>query len=107
MVIASLRARPRTPLQPPADTNGLLQVNVLDFKERKRGKDYILCELLVEKKSQKGIVLGAGGSAIKALSTAARADIEAFLERPVFLQMQVSIDKDWRRDQSKLRAFGY
>lgn len=84
-----------------------VQVNVLDFKERKRGKDYILCELVVEKKSQKGIVLGSGGSAIKALATAARADIEAFLERPVYLEMLVNVDKDWRSNQAKLRSFGY
>lgn len=84
-----------------------VQVNVVDFKERKRGKDYILCELLVEKKSQKGIVVGARGSAIKALATAARADIEAFLERPVYLQMQVNVDKDWRSNQDRLRSFGY
>jgi GTPase len=87
--------------------NGAAQVNVLDFKERKKGKDYVLCELVVEKETQKGIVIGARGSALKALATAARADMEEYLERGVFLEVMVRVDKDWRKNAKKLEKFGY
>jgi GTPase len=84
-----------------------LQVNVVEFKERKKGKDYIRCELVVEKSTQKGIILGAKGSAIKALSSSARSDIESFLERPIYLELEVRVEKDWRKDATKLRSYGY
>lgn len=84
-----------------------MQVNVLEFKERKKGKDYVKVELVCENKSQKGILLGAKGSALKALATAARADIEDFLGRPVYLDVFVRADKSWRSDADTLRKFGY
>lgn len=56
-----------------------LQVQITDFKERDTGKDLVSATVFVEQESQKGIVIGRGGSALKQLGTAARADIEAFL----------------------------
>ena len=82
-------------------------MNVLEFKERNKAKDYVKCELVCEHKSQKGILLGARGSAIKALATAARLDIEEFLGRSVYLDMHVRADDGWRSDPSKLSNFGY
>ena len=60
-----------------------VQVQITDFKERSQGKDKISACIFVEQESQKGIVVGHKGSALKALGTAARADIETFLgEQP-------------------------
>ena len=56
-----------------------LQVQITDFKERDTGKDLVTATVFVEQESQKGIVIGRGGSTLKQLGTAARADIEAFL----------------------------
>jgi GTPase len=89
------------------ETDTRLQVNVLDFKERKKGKDYILVELVVERNSQKGIILGRQGAALKALASSARADIEEYLERPVYMDVMVRVDKEWRKSARKLEKFGY
>ncbi len=60
-----------------------MQVQIIDFKERSQAKDMISAYIFVEQESQKGIVLGHKGSALKALGIAARADIETFLgEQP-------------------------
>ena len=59
-----------------------MQIN--DFKERSTGKDLVAATVFVEQDSQKGIVIGRGGSALKQLGSAARADIEAFLGEPLF-----------------------
>lgn len=85
----------------------LVQVNVLDFKERKKGKDYIMVELVVERDSQKGIVLGKRGAALKALASSARADIEEYLQRPVYMDVQVRVEKEWRKSSKKVEKFGY
>ena len=82
-------------------------MNVVEFKERKVGKDFIKVEILVEKDGQRGILMGAGGTAIKRLNTAARLDIEAFLGRPVFLEMTVKAQKGWRDDADLLKRYGY
>ena len=60
-----------------------LQVQIMSFKERDEGKDYVSATVYVEQDSQKGIVIGRGGSALKRLGMAARADIEAFLGEPL------------------------
>jgi len=81
-------------------------VHVLDFKERSSGKDYISIEIAVERDSQKGILIGRKGSALKKLATASRLDIEAFLGRPVYIDMHVKVHKDWRKSQDELSAMG-
>ena len=63
--------------------------------------------IYVERDSQKGIIIGKAGSALKKVGTEARKDIEAFFQKPVFLQLYVKVDKDWRSNQSRLRHYGY
>ena len=81
-------------------------VHILDFKERAKGKDYISVEIAVERESQKKILIGKQGSALKKLATSARLDIEQFLMRPVFLDMHVKVHKDWRKSQDELNSLG-
>lgn len=63
--------------------------------------------IYVERDSQKGILIGKAGAALKRVGTLARKDIEAFFEKPVFLQLFVKVDKDWRSNRSRLRHYGY
>jgi GTP-binding protein Era len=63
--------------------------------------------IIVERDTQKGIIIGHGGQALKKIGTEARHDIEAFLEKKVFLQLFVKVEKDWRNKETKLRIFGY
>lgn len=83
------------------------QVNIVLFEEKAGGKDYIDAEIVVERPSQKGILIGKGGQALKAIGTAARRDIEDFLGRPVFLKLFVKVREDWREKEAFLRSFGY
>jgi GTP-binding protein Era len=63
--------------------------------------------LFVARESQKAIILGHQGKAIKKLGTEARKDIEAFLEKHIFLELNVKVRKDWRDDVKELKRFGY
>ena len=63
--------------------------------------------LYVERQSQKGIVIGAGGSRLHAVGTAAREHIEALLGTPVYLDLHVTVAKDWQRDPRQLRKLGF
>ena len=63
--------------------------------------------ILVERPGQRGILLGAGGAALKRLGSDARADVEAFLGRPVFLELSVQVAPDWRQHADRLREYGY
>ncbi len=63
--------------------------------------------IIVERDTQKGIIIGHGGKALKKIGTEARHDIEAFLEKKVFLQLFVKVEKDWRNRDTKLKIFGY
>lgn len=87
------------------------EVEVEEFKENfeqdPTRKDVIRCAIVVERPSQKIILIGKKGAAIKRLGQIARRDIEAFLERPVFLELFVKVREDWREQDSKLREFGY
>ena len=83
------------------------QVWVQSHKERDGvKKDLILAKVFVERKSQMGIIIGAGGKALKELSTAARLDIEKFLGRPVFLDIGVKVKDGWRSDDAMLEDLG-
>jgi len=81
-------------------------VTVVDFKERKKGKDYVAVEITVERESQKQIIIGRGGGALKKLATASRLDIEQFLMRPVYLKVHVKVNKDWRKTSQGLKDVG-
>ncbi|MBO7502611.1 MAG: GTPase Era [Paludibacteraceae bacterium] len=63
--------------------------------------------IYVERESQKGILIGHKGTALKKVGTLARKDIEAFFQKQVFLQLFVKVDKDWRSSQARLRHYGY
>ena len=86
------------------------EVEVEEFKEQfeKEGKkDLIRCAVIVERESQKAILIGKKGSAIKRLGESARKEIEAFLQRPVYLELFVKVQPNWREKESQLRHFGY
>ena len=63
--------------------------------------------IYVERESQKGIIIGRGGSMLKKVGSQARKDIELFFGKQVFLELFVKVEPDWRNRDNKLRAFGY
>ena len=67
----------------------------------------IRASIIVERESQKGIVIGHKGNMLKKVGTDARVDIEAFTGKKVFLQLFVKVDKDWRNNEGRLRSYGY
>ncbi len=67
----------------------------------------IMASIIVEKESQKGIVIGASGRRIKEIGSKARSDIEKFLKQHVFLELQVKVNPDWRDDEKSLQQYGY
>ena len=83
------------------------QVNVTTFQERKHEKLLIDAEIVVNREAHKGILIGKGGRALKRLGTAARKDIEAFVGKPVYLQLHVKAREGWREKDSFLRSYGY
>jgi GTP-binding protein Era len=83
------------------------QVNLTTYEERDDEKDFIDAEIVVNKNSQKGILIGKGGRALKRLGTAARKDIEEFVGTGVYLQLHVKVRKNWRDKDSFLRSYGY
>ncbi len=84
-----------------------VQVNVTAFQEREDENLLIDAEIVVNKESHKGIVIGKGGKAIKHVGIAARKDIEPFLGEPVYLQLHVKTRAGWRDRPGSLRAYGY
>ncbi|MFN3595758.1 MAG: GTPase Era [Rubricoccaceae bacterium] len=83
------------------------QVNVALYEERPGDKDFIACDIVVERDTQKAILIGKGGQALKRLGQAAREEMEAFLGRRVYLQLFVKTRADWRNREGFLRDFGY
>ena len=83
------------------------QVVVVTYQERPGRKDYIACDIVVERDSQKAILIGRGGAALKRLGQAARQEVEAFLGRGVFLQLFVKTRSDWRDKEGHLREYGF
>jgi len=82
-------------------------VHILEFKEQEGRKDVIRAEIIVDRESQKPILIGKGGKKLKELGTAAREQIELFLERPVYLELFVKARDKWRDDEKWLRRLGY
>ena len=82
------------------------EVVISEFKER---DDMIVirAEILVERKSQKGIIIGEKGEMLKKIGTQARIDMEAFFGKKVFLEQQLKVEPEWRSNDKKLRQFGY
>lgn len=83
-----------------------VEVGVEQFKESEDRID-IMVVIYVERDSQKGIIIGKQGSALKRVGTEARKDIEAFFQKKVFLQLYVKVEKDWRSKERALKSFGY
>lgn len=83
------------------------QVNVISYKSRPSAKDFIQVEILVERESQRSIILGKDGKAIKTLATASRLDIEDFLQKKVYLEIDVKVKENWRQDERLLKRYGY
>ena len=67
----------------------------------------IFASIIVEKDSQKGIVIGAGGRRIKEIGSRARVDIERLLGQHVYLELQVKVNPDWRNEPASLKTYGY
>jgi GTP-binding protein Era len=67
----------------------------------------IQADIIVQRETQKGILLGEGGKMIKKLGTEARKDIEAFIGRKVFLELFVKVRPKWRDNELQLREYGY
>lgn len=82
------------------------EVAVEQFKESQK-KILISAVIYVERDSQKGIIIGKQGRALKKIATEARRDLESFFGKSVFLETFVKVDKDWRSSDKKLRDFGY
>ena len=76
------------------------------FKESE-GKIYIKAIIYVERDSQKGIIIGHEGMALKRVATDARKELEKFFGKKIFLEIYVKVDKDWRNNDRQLRRYGY
>jgi GTP-binding protein Era len=82
-------------------------VIVDQFKERSPDMTYISANVFVERDTQKGIILGKGGSMIKRIGRDARKEIEHLLGTRVYLELWVKVKKKWRKDEQELRRLGY
>ena len=83
-----------------------VEVAVEEFKEEAK-KIHIRAVIYVERESQKGIIIGKQGKALKKVATEARRELERFFGKTIFLETYVKVDKDWRSSDKELRNFGY
>ncbi|MEI8102730.1 MAG: GTPase Era [Chlorobium sp.] len=87
------------------------EVVVDEFKEQYDNdptrKDLIRCSVIVERDTQKQIMIGQKGAALKKLGQTARKDIEEMLGRPVFLELFIKVRPDWRKKNNLLKSYGY
>ena len=70
-------------------------------------KVHVYANIIVERKSQKGIIIGKGGRLLKEIGTRARRDIQQLLGNKVYLELWVKVEKDWRKRKSNLQEYGY
>jgi GTPase len=84
-----------------------VEVGIETFEEQDPMITRIRAVIFVERDTQKGIVIGHKGQALKKVGTQARMDIETFLNKHVHLELFVKVMKDWRKDPKKLKRFGY
>ncbi|MBR2430158.1 GTPase Era [bacterium] len=75
--------------------------------EEKEDIDKIYATIYCEQKSQKGILIGKGGALLKKIGTEARLELEKFVDKKVFLSLEVKVEKDWRKKENLLKNFGY
>jgi len=83
-----------------------VEVVVESFKEED-DRIHIQALIIAERDSQKGIIIGHKGAALKKVGTMARRDMERFFEKKIFLEIFVKVEKDWRNRDNLLRAYGY
>jgi GTP-binding protein Era len=82
-------------------------VDIVEFREAEEKKSFISADIYVERESQKGILIGKAGKALKDVGTSARKDIEEFLGRKVFLELHVKVREKWREKKQWLERLGY
>jgi GTP-binding protein Era len=82
-------------------------VQIEEFVEREKGKDYIKAVIYVERDSQKAIMIGGSGKSLKKIGVLARKDIEDALGRSIYLELYVKTKKDWRKKDRALNELGY
>ncbi|MBF0780922.1 MULTISPECIES: GTPase Era [unclassified Granulicatella] len=82
-------------------------VVVDQMQKNENGKVHVYATIIVERSSQKGIIIGKGGRLLKEVGTRARRDIESLLGDKVFLELWVKVQKDWRDKQTYLNDYGY
>lgn len=78
-------------------------IDIEEFIERSSAKDYLRASIIVERDTQKAIIIGANGAGIKQLGESSRRDIEEFLGRRVYLELFVKTKKDWKNDEDFLK----
>jgi len=84
-----------------------LGVRIDEYKERENGLDYIRATLMVERESQKAIVIGQGGKMLKQIGTESRREIETMTGRRAYLELRVKVEKGWRNREGILEQLGY
>ena len=82
------------------------QVEIEEYKEEPE-ITRIRAVVIVERDSQKGILIGKGGEMLKRVGRDARKEIEKFIDQKVFLETFIKVDKDWRSTANKLKKYGY
>ena len=82
-------------------------VDVVEFKEREAGKTFIRAEIYVERDSQKGILIGKKGAMLKEIGAKSRKSVEDFLRHPVYLELHVKVQTEWRANKNALSRLGY
>ena len=80
---------------------------IVEKFEEKENSIHIMAVIYVERDTQKGILIGKGGSKLKKVGTEARKDIETFFGKSVYLELFVKVEPNWRNRENKLKAFGY
>jgi GTP-binding protein Era len=82
-------------------------VVINQYQRRENGVLYLEANIFVERDSQKGIIIGKGGSMLRQIGSAARTEIENLFDDKIFLELRVKVKKDWRDDPWLLKSFGY
>lgn len=83
------------------------EVVIVEYKERAKGKDYIHAEIFVERETQKKIIIGKDGEALKRIGEKARKEIENFVGKGVYLEIFVKVRENWRDNPRWIKNFGY
>lgn len=82
-------------------------VEIIEYKEREDGTHYISATIYVERDTQKGIVIGQKGAMLKKIGTDAREELQKIVDARVYLELHVSVLKNWRSDPRAMQRFGY